>query len=194
MPVLLSLLGSIASAAKLEGYAAIVEGLPGGPPLAHWRLDEAGGTEITDRKAARHGTYSGTIGYGASGLPQNSSNGAVNFPGTGSGSIPHDAGLELADFTLSFWFKVPEIPVEPDVVVLVSKDQSGRFEGDFVVRVEDAANLLVQFQSATADFKLTSADDAIVAGQTYHVCVRADNTGFDAYLNGQYLARISHSR
>jgi hypothetical protein len=77
-----SLLGGVASAAKVDGYAATLEGLTGGP-LAYWRLGEVGGAEIRDRKGARHGAYSGTIGYGASGLPQNSSNGAINFAAPG---------------------------------------------------------------------------------------------------------------
>jgi hypothetical protein len=137
MAVLQSLLGSIASAAKLDGYATTVEGLPGGPPLAHWRLGEAGGTEIRDRKGVRHGTYSGTIGYGASGLPQNSSNGAIDFAGTGLGTVPHDAGLALSAFSLSFWFTANGVPAGGNRWALVCRDENGDVTGDFVTMLVD---------------------------------------------------------
>ena len=126
MPFLLSKIGCIASAAKLDGYAATIEGLPGGPPLAHWGLGEVGGTEIRDRKETRHGTYSGTIGYGAAGLPQGSSNAAIDFGAVGHGTVAHDSGLLLSAFTLSFWFQqhgLPHVEVG-SLMPILTKDTS----------------------------------------------------------------------
>jgi hypothetical protein len=186
MAVLPSLFGSIASAAKLDGYAATIEGLPGGPPLAHWRLGEAGGPQIRDRKGVRHGTYSGTIGYGASGLPQNSSNGAIDFAGTGLGTVPHDAGLVLSAFSVSFWFRTPTLPSETTVWHILSKDQSGFAAGDFFVRMDSGGGLTINLQSSNVNHAINSM---VEPETTYHLCVRADNTGFDAYLDAQNLGK-----
>ena len=182
--VLLWQVACIASS-KVEGYAATVDGVPGGPPLAHWHMGEAGGPQITDRKGARHGTYSGTIGYGAAGLPQNS-DGAIDFGGTGMGTVRHDAGLALSAFSLSFWFRLPVLP-EDGVFVLVSKDQSGLNIGDFTIWVDETGTLIVQFQNDSAAFQL--APSTVAINTTDHLCVRADGTGFDAYLNGRYLGK-----
>ena len=186
MAVLPSLLGSIASAAKLDGYAATVEGLPGGPPLAHWRLGEAGGPQIRERKGVRHGTYSGAIGYAASGLPQNSNNGAIDFAGTGQGTVPHDAGLALSAFSLSFWFRTPTLPSETTSWHILSKDQSGFAAGDFFVRIDSGGGLTINFQSSDTNHAINSM---VEPEATYHLCVRADNTGFDAYLNAENLGK-----
>jgi hypothetical protein len=189
MAVLQSLLGSIASAAELDGYAAIVDALPGGPPMAHWRLGEVAGSQIRDRKGVRHGTYLGTVGYGAPALPQNSGNGAINFAGTGSGEVPHDAGLLLSGFTLTLWFRLNSLPAEPGIYVLFSKDGSGAVAGDFAAFVNDAG-LSLGFQTGVGGTRevLPNTPD-LETNQTYYLAVRADNTGFDAYLNGQYLGK-----
>lgn len=183
--------GSIAGAVVADGYLATIDGMPGGPPLAHWRLGEANGTQIIDRKpGARHGTYAGTIGYGVAGLPQDSDN-AADFGGTGTGEIPHDAGLQLSAFSLSFWFRVNSLPPDADpneTLVLVAKDASGLNWGDVSVYVSEDASLNIQVQSASASFSIT-APDPMEIDTTYHLAVRADNTGFDAYLNGRYLGK-----
>jgi Concanavalin A-like lectin/glucanases superfamily/Right handed beta helix region len=170
-----------------DSYAAEIDGLSGGPPLAYWRLGEAGGPKITDRAGARHGTYSGTIGYGAAGLPQNSDN-AIDFAAVGQGAVPHDSGLLLPAFTLSFWFKAHSYPVDFARMPVITKDQSGNVDGDFNVTIEDEGSALVQFQVAggARSLSLTSELTLEVA---HHVAIRADATGFDAYLDGQYVGK-----
>jgi hypothetical protein len=184
-----SYIGGITSAAKVEGYAATIDGVPGGPPLAHWRLGEVGGTEIRDRKAgARHGTYSGTIGYGAPGLPQDS-DAAVDFRGTGTGEVNHDAGLALSTFTLSFWFQIPALPPDTSFWILVSKDENGLNDGDFTAAVNDDGSVFIQFQSATTAFQISTSANLVEINSPHHLVVRADSTGFDAYLNGRHLGK-----
>jgi hypothetical protein len=191
MAILLkSYLGSIAGVTPIASYAATVDGLVGGAPLAHWRLGEASGTQMTDRKAgARHGTYSGTIGYGAAGLPQNS-DGAVNFSGTGTGSVPHDVGLELSAFSLSFWFKLNAEP-PPDVLhVLLAKAADGNNAGDLFIYVDDFLDLHIVFENGVSGPNpRVETSEPLEVGTAYHLVVRADSTGFDAYLNGQYLGK-----
>ena len=188
MPFLLSKIGCIASAAKLVGYAATIEGLPGGPPLAHWGLGEVGGTEIRDRKETRHGTYSGTIGYGAAGLPQGSSNAAIDFGAVGHGTVAHDSGLLLSAFTLSFWFQQHGLPhVEiGSLMPILTKDTSANTAGDFSIFVDTEGDLIVRMQDGAANHTLGAP---ISLDTTYHLAVRVDNTGFDAYLNGEYLGK-----
>ena len=175
---------------KGDDYAAAIDRLPGGPPLAHWRLGEASGTSrIFDRKAgARHGTYSGTVGYGAAGLPR-TSDAAIDFGGTGAGAVPHDAGLLHSEFSLSFWFLLNALPSvdDPYVYPLLTKDQNGLHVGDFAIIVQSDGSLLLQFQDASAEHKLFQS--GITINTPYHVCARADATGFDAYLNGQYVGK-----
>ena len=171
-------------------YAATIDRLPGGPPLAHWRLGEANGTsQIFDRKAgARHGTYLGTVGYGAAGLPQTSDS-AIDFGATGAGAAPHDAGLLHSEFSLSFWFLLNTLPSVEEAYVypLVTKDQTGLFVGDFAIFVESDGTLKLQFQDASHAYQLFRPGIAI--NTPYHLCVRADGTGFDAYLDGQYVGK-----
>ena len=188
MTLLLSSLGSIAGCVRpeAEGYAATVEGLPGGPPLAYWRLGETSGSQIIDRKGSRHGTYSGTV-TAVSGLPQDS-DGAIDFGGTGSGEVPHDPGLALSEFSLSLWFRFDQLPNEGELVAIISKDQPGLNLGDFVIYCNESTELLVQFQSASAQHR-TPTIPSVAADRTYHLCVRADDTGFDAYLDGSYLGK-----
>ena len=193
MTLLLSSLGSIAGCVRPEpeGYAANVAGLPGGAPLAYWRLGEASGTQITDHAGARHGTYAGTVTFGLAGLPQHS-DAAVDFGGTGTGEVANDAGLQLSAFSLSFWVKANRLPTEEEATApILSKDQIGNTAGDFFVSLQTSGALLFRFQTGTAAHDLSTSADLIEPGLPYHVVVRADNTGFDAYVNGQYVGKLT---
>ena len=187
MSVLLYSLGSIAGCVRPEpeGYARTIEELPAGPPLAYWRLGESGGQQMNDRKGGHHGSYVNAVQFGASGLPQDS-DGSVDFAGTGYAEIPDDPGLHLSAFSLSLWFRLPAMPGESEDWAIISKEQPGLNIGDFGVYLFGNEELIVQFQDASTTYRL-STFPPISSNGSYHLCVRADNTGFDAYLNGEYL-------
>jgi hypothetical protein len=165
-------------AAALDPYATVITGLPGGPPLAYWRLAEADAVRDA-MPGGRHGTYDGQVSL-VSGLAENSDQ-AILFPGTVIGTIRHDAGLELSEVSLSLWFRLAAIPATPTVIL--SKDLPGLNPGDFTVWI-DQDELIAQFQSASETHRLTTA---IEAGLAYHVVVTADGSGFELWLNGKHL-------
>ncbi|HLT00599.1 MAG TPA: LamG domain-containing protein, partial [Geminicoccaceae bacterium] len=174
--------GSIASIAELDEYTAAVDGLPGGPPLAHWRLGQPSGS-FFERKAGRHATPLGTIIRNVPGLPQ-ASDDAAYFAGTGSAEVAHDPGLELAALSLSFWVIVHSL--HDSNTAVISKDQSGFVMGDFAVYLTSDNLMGVLFQDGGAQYTITAP---ISLGTKYHVCVRADHTGFDYYLNAQFVGK-----
>src|SRR5690606_16999038 len=174
--------GSIASIAELDEYTATVDGLPGGPPLAHWLLGQSSGS-FCERKAGRHATPLGTIIRNVPGLPQ-ASDDAAYFAGTGSAEVAHDPGLELAALSLSFWVIVHSL--HDSNTAVISKDQSGFVMGDFAVYLTSDNLMGVLFQDGGAQYTITAP---ISLGTKYHVCVRADHTGFDYYLNAQFVGK-----
>jgi Concanavalin A-like lectin/glucanases superfamily/Bacterial Ig domain/Chondroitinase B len=183
--LLLSYMGAIAGCATVKNYAATVNGLAGGGPLAYWRLGNT--SQINDAIGTRHGAYTGTVVPGA-GLPSNS-DGAVDFGGVGQGSIEHDSGLELSVFTLSLWFKLNAFPL-PGVgsAPIISKEPStGVNDGDTTIYVDDAGGLTIRVQQSSS-FTISPVS-ALELDTSYHLALRADNTGFDAYINGQYLGK-----
>ncbi|MEM7021229.1 MAG: LamG-like jellyroll fold domain-containing protein [Pseudomonadota bacterium] len=187
MPLLSSYIASISSS---FGYATTINGLTGGPPLAYWRFADLEGAPLRDEKGLRNGIYAGSVQYGVAALPQES-DASVNFGGTGTGQVDHDPVLALPAFSLSFWFRVNSLPPDVDpneTLVLVSKDQTGLNLGDFSVFVFEDGSLNVNFQTGSGSFSITSSQP-VETDTTYHVVVRADSTGFDAYLDGKYLGK-----
>ena len=81
--------GKIASAATLDGYAATIDGLSGGPPLAHG-----------DQRRREYATALGHDRQRRARLPGKSSNSAINFAGApvGNGASrrrAHAAGVQF---------------------------------------------------------------------------------------------------
>jgi Concanavalin A-like lectin/glucanases superfamily/Chondroitinase B len=180
-----SLEGSIASGAAAQAYVATAIRLAGGPPLAYWRL--ASTDSVLDEMGTRNGIWKTAGGSLVAGLPQGS-DGAVDFQAVATAEIPHDAGLQLSAFTLSFWFRLPTLPSEDTVWHLFSKELSGFNTGDFFVRVDSGGGLTINFQSVGPNTNHT-INTTVEPETTYHLCVRADGSGFDAYLNGQSLGK-----
>jgi hypothetical protein len=72
---------------------------------------------------------------------------------------------------------------------LIAKEVSAFNDGDLLVRIDDAGSLEVSMQTDVAAFPLQIAQ--IGAGQTYHLCIRADNKGYDAYFDGVFKGKIT---
>jgi hypothetical protein len=144
---------------------------------------------LTDtRPGARHFSLAGLPLYDTPGLPADSDT-AVDMRGIAIASRASDTGLQLAAFSLSFWFRAHTMPalIDPnESQIIIGKDASGLHDGDFTVFTEETGVVKAQFQSNTASFALSSP---VVAEEIYHVCVRADNTGFDMYVNGKYVGK-----
>jgi hypothetical protein len=162
---------------RLTGYPATVAGISG--LVAYWRFANA--DSIRDQTAdCRHGIYDGTVSL-VSGLPTDS-DAATYMPGTVTGTVPHDSGLLLPALTLSLWVEVPQIP-EVSAAVIFSKDASGLHDGDFALWTNNVGEMVVQFQSASAQYPLVVVSD-VVAGSAYHIVVTADSSGFQVWAHG----------
>ena len=166
-------------------------------PLSLWGMGDVTST-IQDAVGTppRNGSYNGVITQNAVDLPDNSIDGAIDFAGTGSGTVPHSAAFVLPAYTLSFWF-VPNIIPDvdnPSALPLICKCASSGTAGDFAcflastdgdvlrVRVRDAANTI---------FDISSPNDTIRVGERYHVCIRGDNTGVALHLNGKFTGKAT---
>lgn len=160
-------------------------------PLALWGLGELSGATILDTIAARNGTYAGAVGYNTIDLPENNAGGAVDFLGTGSGSIPHVSAFTLATFSLSFWFKSNHVPSEGEPgQPLFTKTVAAFTHGNFVVYLTDGVGLRVRFRDAAlVAHEINTPEESIVQGATHHVCIRADNTGFDLHIDGKFYGK-----
>lgn len=156
-------------------------------PIALWPLAESSGTLMEDVVGNRDGTYANGPTLGVAALPALSDT-AVNFAGVGSATIPHDAGLALSAFTLAFWFKMNAFPLEGNRFVLVAKDLTNNNAGDTAIVVEDDGTLTIQMNAGAGSLQVPT-QPLLEIGSTYHVVLRANNTGFDAYLNGSYLGK-----
>jgi hypothetical protein len=168
-----------AAGCPLAGYAATVTGIPG--LLAYWRCSSAGGFYDTT-SGDRHGTFDGAVSLGP-GLPSESDS-ASHLPGTVIATVPHDPGLALPALTLSLWVRLSDLPASKTAIV--SKDQSGLFDGDFAITVDEDGELGAQFQSSSGEspiFHVISPD------VVHHLVVRADETGFEFWVDGRHIRK-----
>lgn len=166
-------------------------------PLALWGLGDAFGPTLTDATAgARHGTYIGVVTHDAPDLPDNSADGAANFgatgsvAGTGSGSVPA-AGLSLAIYSLSFWFMANHIPGEGETALpLVIKGNATAGVGDFSCYLPSNGGDLIRLRlrdTANNTVDISSTAGTISVSVRYHVCVRANSSGVELYLDGVFI-------
>ena len=186
---------TVINTSQADAYGAIVQGISGSPSglIAYWRLGDDSAASLADSSGNGHsGTYpTSPAAFGVASLTTaGSDDKAVNFGGVGQGSVPHDAAFLLSAFSLSFKFKLASLPALS--AHLVCKDQSGLIEGDFSVGVMPDGRLRVYFQTSVGTQELLSDLGTVITGVTHHVCVRADSTGFDAYLNGTFLGSNSN--
>lgn len=161
-------------------------------PLALWGLGEAFGTVITDAVEGRNGTYVGAIAHNALDLPANNAGGAIDFLATGSGSIPHNPAFALASFSLSFWVRPNTLPGEGQPALpLFTKAASAATHGNFAITIADVdTGLRVRFRNAALTaVDLNAPPEVMELGLAHHVCVRADNTGFDLHIDGKFYGK-----
>jgi hypothetical protein len=144
--------------------------------------DTGGNTEPAHIWSAR---MSGVVAA-ASSLPVNS-DGAIDFGGVATGSIPHNAAFDLTAFTLSFWFRANAGVPDGLRAPILTKDAAGVAAGGFNVTLEDDETVMVEFHDGVTFHRLFSS--AISIGVSHHIAIRADNTGHDVYLDGQFVGK-----
>lgn len=154
--------------------------------VAIWPFAELAGTDLSASFGGFDGTYSGSPTFGAAPLPVGSIR-STNFGGVASAEVPHNAAFALSAWSFLIWFKATA-PVEPELGLIYSKDQSGVIAGDYSVFTDAANALSVQFQSDTDTFVLPERR-VLDPDTAYALISRADGTGFDGYLTGRYLGK-----
>lgn len=163
-------------------------------PISLWGMGENSGAILLDEVGPRNGTYTGTVFHNAPDLPADSIDGAMNFagpPGNGSGTVPHSTALNLPEFTLSFWFTPNHVPLEGEPALpLVCKTNAVGVVGNLAcfLASNDGDVLRLRLRDETNTIRDISSDNGtIVVNQTYHVCIRGDNTGVTFYLNARFI-------
>lgn len=162
-------------------YARLLNGLPGGGPIAYWRCAD-GAALLDEQVGARHGSFTGTVSLSA-GLPAQSDQ-ALLFDGGARAVVPDDAGLHLAEGSLSGWIFLASLPSGKTAVV--SKDGIGNQVGDFSITIDDGGELQAQFQDGTAQHAISTP---VVAERAYHFCATWGAFGFDYFVDGKHIAR-----
>lgn len=174
---------------EIVGYNATVQNISG--LVSYWRLDSTSGL-LDVRGAAPTGTFTGVVALHDS-LPVDPlSNQAVDFQG-GSATIAHTASHALAAFTLSFWFIPGAMPPEDGALAqpIITKNAATATLGDFICYQpnETGSAVRVRFRGAAGVAIDLDSDPVLSIGETFHVCVRADGTGFELFVNGIYYGK-----
>lgn len=156
-------------------------------PMALWGMGEFGGTTIVDSAGNRNGTYSGLPTFLQPDLPSEAIDGSVNFGGVATGLVPHDVGMVLPLFSLSLWMHPNIVPTEGQPFQPVISKQHPTVAGtpgDMSLAVLTEGALRLRFHDGVTPQDLVTAEGVIVAGQTYHIGIRAGTTGFSLFVNG----------
>lgn len=175
------------------GYADIVNGLTGGGPIAYWRrnsngiLLDASGNGRTMTVVPGAGSVTNVL----PGLPD-SSDEAMYFTGGAKATDAHEAAYDLAAFSVSFWLRPITLPGDGALAnPFFAKQAVGLTEGNFVVYCPQESNGVLRARIRNAAGVAQDADApaaTLQAGVIRHICVRADNTGHQLWVEGQFLA------
>lgn len=148
--------------APSDTYGALIFGTSG--LVGYWRLGEssAGGTGgAIDETGVNHGTYSGTVVFGVTGIPGAGGNTAVELNSADFDvvSVPDNASLDCADtVTVEAW--VTRGATQGTVQGIISKAT-----GAYLLRF-NASNQLNFLRSQTAD--IVSSTTTITDQTTWH--------------------------
>lgn len=164
------------------GYAGTVLG---DNPVAYWRLDETGGTNLIDSYNNNNGVYSGTETLGAPSLLFGGVGTAVTFAG-GTATVPYSSTLNSNTFSVEFWAK-PTTLSAAYVVALQDRTTGGR------------RGYAVQYDNVTSGWDFTlgtnntlfatvSSGSPVSAATLYHVVATYDGTTASLYVNGSLTA------
>jgi hypothetical protein len=166
-------------AAPPTGTPSYADAVTADTPVSWWRLGELSGTVAGDARGANPGTYRNAPLLGsASLLTRDTANRAAGFDGGDWAEVPDKASLDLTTaVTLEAWIKPQVVPAIGGWASVVSKSEaySLQFNGP---RLE-----FTLIQNGVRR-RLQTADNAIVAGRTYHVVGTYDGTTQRLYVNG----------
>ncbi len=151
---------------------------PSTEPIAHWPLDETGGTTAEDIEGGHDGTLIDDPEW-APGLID----GALEFDGSNHVSIPHDDNLSLTTFTISAWVNPEELD---GYRIVLSKGTAANLNYYLGTRNDEISFGFLNVGVWT-EFNTTGA--GLTTGNWYHLTGSFDETLGEAkmYLNGALL-------
>lgn len=163
--------------------------------VAHWKLDETGGTTAVDSA----GSYDGTMANGLSGA--NSVLGqvgrALHFDGTNDAiTIPHDPALApgTSDWTTAVWFKTPTINTDGSIFRKRNSSspynqwhiRTGSIQADGTVTTSKKISLVIIEDFNSASYWFGRTQDDVLDGEWHHiVAVRQGANAPQLYLDGE---------
>lgn len=153
----------------VAGYAATVLA---DSPVAYWRAGEPSGS-VLDSIGSAHGTVSGTVTRDVTGLiAAASDDGAIQPAASGyvSGALAAPVGNV---FTVEAWLKVPAFGPTSFITFFSTKGTLSNISIG-LARATSPAGFIYRikgyiYDGAVYDVVAESGDNALVAGQTYHV-------------------------
>jgi len=166
-------------------------------PIAHWTLDEPGGTEVRDIVGGHHGTVHGTQPHAEGRV------GRARFFVRDSDdhvSVPYSSDFDIASFSVSAWVWLTEPPTFSGIVgtrhggdhTFDMKINAGKVHGD-VGNGDRWIETAVNFTAADVGSDGQGGDLAV--GRWYLVTYVVDDTAkkFRLYLDGDLKKTIPYS-
>ena len=146
-------------------------------PAAYWRMDETGGTTMTDASGNHNdGVYAGAYALGQPAAFGGAGNLAVTFGGQsgGSASVPSSPSLQMSTITIELWIKKR---TDTEYGVYVAKNHF---------------QLLNNRHNGALEFRMTpEAEPALISSSTlalnswYHVVATYDGRVAKLFVNGK---------
>jgi hypothetical protein len=170
---------------KDSGAGTLLNGLVG-----LWNLDEAmagtapGNTDFKDESGSGgHGTGHGSITYGAAGKLDK----AATLDGTSAyATIPDSNTLRPANFTVSVWFKLTQLPGNTGVTVASKPQKAAPWTSPYLswmIRVNSATFIEASVGSANTYCGGYNTNKNLVAGTWYNVILTYDGSKATTYLD-----------
>lgn len=171
--------------------------------IGHWESNVCSLTgaegEVLDSVGSNHGTAVDDAEIETDGrLCQ-----ALSFDGEDAHvNIPHSDDFSIANGTVAFWFKTPDLDHNQDLgrggQGLFSKDSSGWNEGGhhLTMWLESDGGIFVRHQTSTSsqDEAVSAATGTVQENQWYHLAYSWGNEGMNLYINGNLVDSDSSTR
>jgi hypothetical protein len=150
--------------------------------LAHWKLDEASGTTVTDATYSFPGINSGAAVHAAGKV-----NTAYDFEESEDDYVSFGNGLQLSTgntATIAAWIK-PE-SFRSGSAASSRNGILGDSTADISFMIQDQGRLTFQWDRGSAAYETLQADasGALAAGEWAHVAVTRDGANVKLYING----------
>lgn len=154
--------------------------------VSYWRLGESSGGTATDLKNGNNGTYSGTPGYGASGLIAGDANTAIQFSGDDKITFASSTPFATTAFSFEAWIVIDAWSVS----LTLANIWNGSFNGGWCLKQPDSSpdgrmNLFIEY-SVSGRQDLFSSGWSLAT--PYHIVATCDGQYQRLYRNGAKVA------